>query len=799
MFNTTLWSNTTQIWSSTTQSEPRSAVKGTAAVWDFYTEPVFAGNTTLTGSLSFTLFLVSSGNSGAGTIIAGTVSKVTASGTVVPLAVASVSTAQIGSSVSIYTLTAASNTYSIEAGSNLDFTVTINISSKNLQTLSLYYDVPAYRSQVALAFQSQLGSSSFLTLDSTGTPDSFFSRNSTLANRQVTLRATVFDAIGIYDIRLVNTTVNSPGGPIYLPNTPLVLISALNDTGTWLLSFTYAANDPSGNYLVNLEIADNSGTSVSLQLSYELYATWKVSLQTISSDPAAVPVSGALVTVYSAGNPVFSGVSNSLGQVVPSSVLLRDNVSYYVTSVWDGGLVNQTSTFGLTGPTSLTLQLSVYTINFAGSFKSSNGEPLGSLPSSFFLSSQVNGSTTNPSPSGTYLLAAGTYTVSSVIWNGVDVTPASGKSFNPRSGSPVFDLQIYDLTVLAVDQSGQAIASAQVTVTRNGQMVAQGTTRGDGSVDLGYLPVGQYVVQVNSQSDSTSSTISLTQDANQRVQVLPPVSWILMSWGWFVLVGAAVGSIFGYRQLSRSRLTVKEEPFDYLDQITGGGFRDGDTILIVGDEATGKTTLCEELAYRSLIPGSPVMFLTYEGADKVRQSMKKLRRDPYEWESRGRFQLIPCETIRSSDLTYGMVENFYGITALNISMNNALLEAGSGKPVVIVDPLTSLAETASVSGLVNLLVEMSSKIRKLGGRLFLSIDKSIPKNALSRIEDAADGILSLNQVIENGVRTVDLRVKKMRGRQFQSKPVRIKVDPKKGIVFQLKRTLPIKSKGSNQI
>ncbi|HZY47457.1 MAG TPA: ATPase domain-containing protein, partial [Candidatus Bathyarchaeia archaeon] len=648
--------------------------------------------------------------------------------------------------------------------SNLDFTVTINIASKTPQTLSLYYDVPAYKSQAALTFQSRLGTLSSLTLDSTGTPNQFFSRNSTLTNRQVTIRALAFDAIGLYDVGLVNASITSPGGSSYLSNTPLVMISGSPSgyAGTWSLNFTYAVGDASGNYIINLELADNTGTAVSLQLSFELYATWKMSLQTFSSDSVAVPVSGALVTVYSSGTPVFSGVSDSSGSVVPASVLLRDNVSYYVTTIWRGVLVNQTITFGLSAPTNLVLRLSIYTVNFASAFRSGSGKLLSSEPSSFMLTSHVNGSTTSPSPSGNYLLPAGTYTISSVIWNGVDVTPSGGVSFNPRSGTPAIDLAVYNLTVLAVDQNGQAIPNAQVTVTRNDQVIAQGTTGNDGSLVLGNLPVGQYVVQVKSQSQSVSSTISLTQDTSQRVQVVPPSSsaWLVQSWGWFVLVGAAIGSILGYRQISRSRLTSREESFDYLTSITGG-FRDGDTILIVGDEATGKTTLCEEIAYRALTSASPVAFLTYEGAEKVRESMKTHRWDPSPWEP-GMFQLIPCETIRGSDLSYGMVENFYGITALNISMNDALGEAKPGKPVMIVDPLTSLAETASVSGLMSMLLEMSDKIRKLQGRLFLSIDQSIPKHALSRIEDAADGVLSLNHVIENGKRAVDLRVKKMR-------------------------------------
>ncbi len=790
---TTLWANTTQLWASTTQTEQRSASRSSPGVWDFYTEPVLAGNVTFTGPLTFTLYLLASSSTGAGTVITGTVSMITSAGTVVPLAVASLSNAPVTMTLSVYTLTIVSNTYQVEAGAIFDFTITVSIPGNQVRTITLYYDSPSYQSHVSITFQSRIGLVSFASYNQTGVEASFFNRNWTAPARQATLRASLFDALGLYDIAAVNTNITSPTGSVILTNSPLSRIqgSDLNYTGTYSLNVTYSENDPSGVYAANLAVIDNVGVSLSLQLSYTIFALWRLDLRTVSQDPAPLPVQGVSVTIFAGAVGVFSGTSNASGWVASTGILLRDDATYTINAYWQGYQVNQTISYIPISSLSLPLSLTVNRIDFNSVFRDGNGNLLPQSPSTFRLA-HPNGTVTSQSGSAIYILPAGSYSISGVMWRGVDVTPAT-VSFNPRNGPPTFSLQIYDATLLVVNQDGQVLPGAQVTLSLGGQIIAQGTTATDGVLAVPNLPRGQYIVQVEYQSQTTTSTLDLTQNVSSRVQVnlAPSSAWIGQTLGWVLIVGAAVGGLVGYRQFTRSRLAFKEEPFEYFDSLTGGGFRSGDTVLIVGDLGTGKTTICEQLAYKTLTGGNPVIFLSYDKPDNVRSSMKSFRWDPSQFETTHQFQLVSCE-ISSPETNargFGILENFYDITALNISINSALDELTMPKPSIFIDSLTPLVERASLSGLVNLLQEITARVEKMQGQMFLTVDKSVARSVLTRVEETVDSVIELAQVIEGGKTSSELRIKRMRGRKFDNKPIRMRVDSRKGIVFQVRRTI----------
>ena len=790
---TTLWANTTQLWASTTQTEQRSASRSSPGVWNFYTQPVLAGNLTFTGPLTFTLYLSASSSTGTGTVITGTVSQITSDGTVVPLAVASLSNAPVTPTLSVYTLTIVSNTYQVEAGAIFDFTITVSIPGNQARTITLYYDSPSYQSHVSITFQSRIGLVSYTSYNQTGVETGFFSRNWTAPARQVTLRASLFNALGLYDIATVNTNLTSPTGSFILTNSPLFRIQGtdLNYTGTYSLNATYSGNDPSGVYVANLAVIGNAGVSLSLQLSYTIFALWRLDLRTLSQDPAPLPVQGVSVTIFAGAVGVFSGTSNASGWVVPTGVLLRDNATYTVNAYWQGYQVNQTISYGPRSSLSLPLSLSVYRVDFSNVFRDGNGDLLPQPPATFRLA-YPNGTVTSPGSSWVYLLPAGTYSITGVTWKGVDVTPTA-VTFNPRNGVPVLNLQVFDATLLVVDQDGRALPGAQVTLSLSGQTVAQGSTGSDGVLVVLNLPKGQYIVQVDSQSQTAKSTIDLTQDVSSRIQVTlaPSSAWIGQTLGWVLLVGAAVGGLVGYRQFTRSRLAFKEETFEYFDSLTGGGFRSGDTVLVEGDLGTGKTTMCEQLAYRTLTSGNPVVFFTYDKPEHVQESMKSLRWDPSQYETKRLFQLVSCE-MSSPEINargFGVLENFYDITALSLNINSTLDELGGSKPSVFIDSLTPLVERASLTGLVTLLQETAAKVKRLQGQLFLTIDKSAPRAALARLEETVDSVIEMLPATEGGRTFSELRIKRMRGRKFDNRPVRFRVDPRKGIVFQVRRSI----------
>lgn len=792
-----LWANTTQLWASTTQAEVRTAARTSPAVWDFYSQPAAAGNVTFTGPLTFILYLSSSVSTGTGTVITGTVSKITSGGTLVPLAVASISNAPISSTINVYTLTIVSNTYQIEAGAIFDFTITVSITVTGTRTITLSYDAPSLRSQVTVTFQSRLGVTLFSSLNQTGVQTGFFSRNWTSPGRQVTLRAVVFDALGLYDVALANLNLTSPTGSSLLSNAPMLLVQGMgqNYTGTWSLNVTYSSGDLSGVYTSSLGVVDNTGITITVLLTYQIYAIWRLNLQAVSQDQTPIPIPGASVTMSIGLIPVSGGASNTTGWVNPPNILLRDNSTYQIKASWQGSLVNQTLSYKPRSSLNIPLILSIYRVDFSSVFRDGNGKPLPQPPSSFQLA-YPNGTVTSPSASSAYMLPVGTYSISSVLWKGVDVTPPSS-TFNPKNGLPVLNLQVYDLTILVVDQNGQALSGAKIILTLGGQVLAQGTSGNDGVLVVGSLPKGQYIVQVDEQSQTTKSNLDLSQNLSTKVQVSipqPGPTWVSQSLGWILLVGAAVGGLLGYRQFTRSRLAYKEETFDYFNTITSGGFRDGDAVLIEGDRGAGKTTMCEQLAFQSLTVGNPALFLTYDNPDNVRGSMKSFHWDPSQYEAKQQFQVTGCElsTADWSGHSRGSVDNFYDTIALTMNINTSLAQAGNGKPTVIIDSLNQLIDTANLNALANLLGETSMKVKKLGGRFFVTVSKSIASTALAKLEEIFDSVIELTPVVEAGKSFSDLRVKKMKGRAFEGSTFRTRTNPKRGVVFQVRRTIHMK-------
>ena len=153
-------------------------------------------------------------------MITGNVNKITSTGTVVPLAVGSLSGTPISTTLSPYTITLTSNTYQIEAGAIFDFQVTITVGGSTARTVSLYYDYGSDPSQVSVTFQQRIGINSYSSLNQTGIPTAFFSRNWTTPGRQVTLKTSLFDALGLYDIASARANLTSPAGSTSSARTP---------------------------------------------------------------------------------------------------------------------------------------------------------------------------------------------------------------------------------------------------------------------------------------------------------------------------------------------------------------------------------------------------------------------------------------------------------------------------------------------------------------------------------------------------------------------------------------------------
>src|SRR2546427_5600434 len=553
---TSLWSITTSLWSPSTQVEQRT-MSGGPAVFNFYSQPVIAGTVIVQGYVNFTLYLQASSSTGGGTVITASLGEVNSTGANVFVASATLN-GQVHTFLQSYLLSSSAGPLQVTAGSILNFTITVTAPGSTAQ-LFMYYDSPSSPSSSSVDFLSRLGFSSSATYDS-GVQRSAFNKNLTSTSREVILQAQAFDALGLYDIISVKTNVTSPTGSSYATNAPLERIkgSDTSNAGTWELNVTYSNTDPSGGYQAAIVAIDNSGIVATSQISYSLYATWLLTIRAVQSDSSQTPVPGVQVAVFTSGNPVYFGISNSTGYVIPLAIL-PDNSTYTVDSYWNGILVNQTNLFR---PTSIYLSIAIplYQVDFSKVFTDGNGNNLPTFPSKFHLVNP-DASYMEADPSGIYSLPAGTYTVSDVTWKGVDVSPSTA-SFDPKYGTPTVKLRIYDLALQVVDQTGHAVESSQVIVFLSGQILSQGTTDGNGALSIHDLPVGQLIVIAKTSGQSAYGRTEVTLGSNTSAQVQLPLanggySVVSANAGWIILAivlatGASLG-IFVYKRVYKSR------------------------------------------------------------------------------------------------------------------------------------------------------------------------------------------------------------------------------------------------------
>src|SRR5438445_7145766 len=164
--------------------------------------------------------------------------------------------------------------------------------------------------------------------------------------------------------------------------------------------------------------------------------------------------------------------------VAPQNIMLLANASYSTKAYLQGTVVNQTAPFTPSSSLTIPLYLSVYQLDFSNKFMDGNANQLPQPPSTIQLS-YPNGTIGSLNPAGTYLLPAGTYSISTVTWRGVNVAPSS-IPFNPKNGFGSVNLQIYDLTVYVEAKNGAPISGAIVTLSLSGQQLTQNTAVNSG-------------------------------------------------------------------------------------------------------------------------------------------------------------------------------------------------------------------------------------------------------------------------------------------------------------------------------
>ena len=206
-----------------------------------------------------------------------------------------------------------------------------------------------------------------------------------------------------------------------------------------------------------------------------------------------------------------------------------------------------------------------------------------------------------------------------------------------------------------------------------------------------------------------------------------------------------------------------------VDFLIPGGYPAGSAVLLMGDPATGKTTLLVQLAIETLKKGKDVVYATLDDfPDGVRESMRLMGLEPKSYEVDGRRKLvfIDCYSFLvgvKSEEQYS--EDPQRLSDFSIAISKALSESRNPSSVLLaMDSLTTLIQRSGVRPSFDFLHTLVAKIRSSRASFVGSLSrKAFHPAIIASLQDKMDGVIELKAEDTAEGLSKFIRVFKMRG------------------------------------
>jgi len=218
----------------------------------------------------------------------------------------------------------------------------------------------------------------------------------------------------------------------------------------------------------------------------------------------------------------------------------------------------------------------------------------------------------------------------------------------------------------------------------------------------------------------------------------------------------------------------------------GGELPEGFSVMIVGDASSGKSVLCQQLAYTYLNQRKPCIYITYDCfPDEIRKSMKSFGWDIFQHEQNEDFVFVDSYSSiagKTSQEKHSTKQAF-SLWELGNAISTAMSKVNQKSYRVFLDSTAPLFTRLDSSKVIEFLQDRGAHIRGDNGIFFLIVGKgTLQEDQRRKLEEIVDCIIELD-VVEEKTQTVRrMRVRKMRGRSFSDQWVSFKIDAKRGLV-----------------
>lgn len=225
-----------------------------------------------------------------------------------------------------------------------------------------------------------------------------------------------------------------------------------------------------------------------------------------------------------------------------------------------------------------------------------------------------------------------------------------------------------------------------------------------------------------------------------------------------------------------------------LDELLPDGYPSSSVVLVMGDPATGKTTLLTQLVVEALRKGKNVVYASLDDfPDSVRESMTIMGITPkdYEQEGRRRLVFIDCYSflvgVKSKEL---YSEDPQRLSDLSIVVSKALSEAlDASNTLLAMDSLTTLLQRGGVRPSFDFLHTLVAKIRSCKASCVTSLSrKAFHPAIIAAIQDKVDGVLEMKAEDTKDGLARSIRVSKMKGARHVTAWTPYNRDPALGLI-----------------